>query len=263
MHTCRLADFTTYFATCYLPLVHLAWRIIQFACPAAVEKRSPASCGPATPCRGECSSTSTVGSQGPLQYRRMTHPAVHLDGPGGRGAEINGRASWARLGVSVLAIFALFQWSAAALGSDRGQAGVIVCALVVGATLLAERVLFIRTPVAAARAIGLGAPRRIGMAVSGGISVLLLLVVPAFLSVTGSSAALLPNTLSLLPGLVAQGGIAEEALFRGYLFGHLRKGRPFWRAAGLSMWPFTAAHLIMFVTMPWPVARSRRCCWLS
>jgi membrane protease YdiL (CAAX protease family) len=44
--------------------------------------------------------------------------------------------------------------------------------------------------------------------------------------------------------------VAEEVLFRGYLFGHLRRGRSFWRAAVLSMLPFVCVHLLLFFTMP-------------
>ena len=43
-------------------------------------------------------------------------------------------------------------------------------------------------------------------------------------------------------------------LFRGYLFGHVREGRPFWRAATVSCAPFVAVHLFMFLTLPWPIA---------
>jgi membrane protease YdiL (CAAX protease family) len=57
-----------------------------------------------------------------------------------------------------------------------------------------------------------------------------------------------------VPGLFAQAGIAEEVLFRGYLFGHLRAGRSFWRAATVSTGPFVAVHLLLFLSMPWPVA---------
>jgi membrane protease YdiL (CAAX protease family) len=60
--------------------------------------------------------------------------------------------------------------------------------------------------------------------------------------------------LWLVPGLFAQGGIAEECLFRGYLFGHLRRQRTFWRAAWLSVPPFVAVHLLLFTYMPAPVA---------
>jgi membrane protease YdiL (CAAX protease family) len=57
-----------------------------------------------------------------------------------------------------------------------------------------------------------------------------------------------------LPGLFAQAGIAEEVLFRSYLFGQVRVGRTFWRAAALSMLPFVSVHLILFFSMAWPIA---------
>jgi membrane protease YdiL (CAAX protease family) len=57
-----------------------------------------------------------------------------------------------------------------------------------------------------------------------------------------------------VPGLFTQAGIAEEILFRGYLFGHLRAGRTFWRAAWTSMLPFVGVHMFLFFTMPWPIA---------
>jgi membrane protease YdiL (CAAX protease family) len=75
------------------------------------------------------------------------------------------------------------------------------------------------------------------------------------LSVGGAQRfTMLPGWLYLLPGLFAQAGIAEEALFRGYLFGRLLRGRSFWRAAALSMVPFLAVHLILFASLPWPIA---------
>jgi len=151
-------------------------------------------------------------------------------------------------------VFAGFQWSAVALGSDRGQAGVVVGALVVGATLSVERLLFGRRLLPALVALGMGRPRVAGLAVVGGVCVLLLIAVLVFLRATGTSATITPDALSLAPGLFAQAGIAEEVLFRGYLFGHLRPGRSFWRAAWLSMLPFVGVHLLLFFTMPWPVA---------
>jgi membrane protease YdiL (CAAX protease family) len=48
--------------------------------------------------------------------------------------------------------------------------------------------------------------------------------------------------------------VAEETLLRAYLFGHLRTGRTFWRAATLSMVPFVAVHLVLFVTLPFWMA---------
>jgi membrane protease YdiL (CAAX protease family) len=63
----------------------------------------------------------------------------------------------------------------------------------------------------------------------------------------------------MLPGLFAQGGVAEESLFRGYVFNHLRRHRPFQTAALLSCIPFTLVHSLMFLTVPWPIAAASMC----
>ncbi len=159
-----------------------------------------------------------------------------------------------RLLLGLALVFALFHFVAARLGSDRGQAGLLVGALVVVATLAAERVLF-GVPVAtAARDVGLGRPRGRGLLAATGACMLLLLVFPAVASLSGASMAVDSRWGALLPGLFAQAGIAEEALFRGYLFRRVRAGRTFWRAVALSTVPFVAVHLFLFATMPWPVA---------
>jgi membrane protease YdiL (CAAX protease family) len=51
-----------------------------------------------------------------------------------------------------------------------------------------------------------------------------------------------------------QAGIAEEVLFRGYLFRHLRQGRTFWEAAIVASGPFVLVHLSLIATMPWAIA---------
>jgi membrane protease YdiL (CAAX protease family) len=162
--------------------------------------------------------------------------------------------SWVRLFLEVAAIFAIFHASAAALGSDRGQAGILVGALVVAATLAAQRARSRETIASGWRGVGLGPPRIGGLIASAAACVLLLLVVPAFARSTGTTVSVEPDSLWLLPGLFAQAGVAEETLFRGYLFGQLRRGRSFWQAASLSMLPFVAVHLLLFATMPWAVA---------
>ena len=167
---------------------------------------------------------------------------------------INTVSQWTRLVAGVAVVFALFHWTAQALGSDRGQAGILIGLLVVTATLVVEAVLFGQRPVSAARSLGLGLPRARGLAAAVAVCVALLLVVPIFAKASGASPTFLSGWLSLLPGLFAQAGVAEEVLFRGYLFGRLRQGRTFWRAAGLSILPFAAVHLVLFLTMPWPIA---------
>lgn len=159
-----------------------------------------------------------------------------------------------RLFGAVAAVYLLFHGTATRLESDRGQAGLWVGLIVVLATAVAERTLY-RTPVRSIpKALGLGRPSGRGILVALLLSAILLAVIPVFARATDTRFAFYPGWLALLPGLFAQAGIAEETLFRGFLFGRLREGRSFWRAASLATIPFVAVHLILFASMPWPVA---------
>jgi membrane protease YdiL (CAAX protease family) len=155
---------------------------------------------------------------------------------------------------SVLAIFALFHLLAARLGSTRGEAGLVVGAVVVAATIGVQAVLFRQRPVTAARWLGLGRPRARGVGAAVVVSLALVAVLPIYAVASGMTVEWYPGWLWLVPGLFAQGGVAEETLFRGYLFHHFREGRSFWRAVLVSLWPFVVAHLVLFLSMPWPVA---------
>jgi membrane protease YdiL (CAAX protease family) len=169
-------------------------------------------------------------------------------------AGMRDRAAWLRLVLGLFLVFGLFHGSATILESDRGQRGLIVAALVVTATAAANWIVRRGSGVASLRQLGLVAPRPAGIVVAAGVTGLMLVAAWAFIRVMGMTAAFYPGWIELLPGLFAQGGVAEEALFRGYLFGHIRAGRTFWRAAWLSMVPFVAVHLVLFATMPWPIA---------
>lgn len=140
------------------------------------------------------------------------------------------------------------------MGSFRGEAGVIVGVIVVAATFVAERYLFGGSFKEAAKAIGLGRPTGYGLLVAGGVVALLLLTVPIFLLLSGSNVNMFPGWLTLLPGLFFQAGIAEETLFRGYLFGHVRRRHTFWKAAVFAAVPFVLVHLILFYSLPWSLA---------
>ena len=123
--------------------------------------------------------------------------------------------------------------------------------LLIGAALVVALFEWVAT---ALERLGFGAPRWRGVLAAGGAGALLLLVFPGSQALTETSFEMYPGWGRLLPGLFAQAGIAEEVLFRGYLFGHVREGRPFWRAATVSCAPFVAVHLFMFLTLPWPIA---------
>lgn len=154
----------------------------------------------------------------------------------------------------MVVIFLIMHGSATAWNSLRGEAGLAVGAVVVLACLGAQRALWGEPPALAVRTLGLGRPTARSLSAAVGVSGLLLLALPAFAAATGAQATWYPGWLALIPGLFAQGGVAEEILFRGYLFGHLRRRSAFWRAALLSAGPFVAAHLMLFATMSWPIA---------
>lgn len=163
-------------------------------------------------------------------------------------------AEWFQFTLGLALVFALFQWLGARLGSDRGQAGLLVGALVVSACVFVECVLFGGTVSDALRRLGLGVPTWPGSVTAVIVCALLLLTVPIHVALTRSTVAWYPGWFGLIPGLFAQAGIAEETLFRGYGFRHIRQGRSFRHAASLAAGPFALVHVWLFATMPWPVA---------
>jgi len=112
-----------------------------------------------------------------------------------------------RLLIGAALVFALFQWVATALESDRGQAGVLVGAIVVSATIAAECLLFGTGLARAVRRLGFGAPRWRGVLAAGGAGALLLLVFPGSQALTETSFEMYPGWGRLMPGLFAQGAV--------------------------------------------------------
>jgi membrane protease YdiL (CAAX protease family) len=161
---------------------------------------------------------------------------------------------WRWITVATILIFLLFHFSASLLGSQRGEWGLVVALLVVGACLIAERLLAGRNLTAACRAIGIASGTTRGLLAALMVSAILLATLPFIFAVSGASLVFLPNWGLMVPGLFLQAGVAEEALFRGFLFGSFRERFPFWQAALLSSGPFILAHLPLFAIMPWPVA---------
>jgi membrane protease YdiL (CAAX protease family) len=159
-----------------------------------------------------------------------------------------------RVAVAFVLLWIVFDRVAALLGSMRGEAGLAVCALVVGLALLAERVLTGAGLRQGARALGLAPPTTRALVAAVALSAALLAIFPLFSLATGAAITVRPDAAVLAIGILAQGGIAEEALFRGFLFRHVRQGRTFWRAAWVAAVPFVAVHLTLFVSLDFPVA---------
>jgi membrane protease YdiL (CAAX protease family) len=153
-----------------------------------------------------------------------------------------------------LVIWVVLDRSAAFLGSFRGESGLIVCGLVLVVATGVERVLFGAKPIEALRALGLRLATERSVIATLVLSAVLLGFFPLYAFVTGVEVSVRADWYWLLPGLFAQGGVAEETLFRGYLFRHMREGRSFRRAAILAAIPFVAVHLLLFATLDLAVA---------
>jgi membrane protease YdiL (CAAX protease family) len=95
--------------------------------------------------------------------------------------------------------------------------------------------------------LGYGRPRWRAIAVALVLSGLMLLFFPLLSLATGASLSLNADWLPVLVGIILFNGIAEETVFRGYVFGHMRRYSSFVRAAFVSLVLFAAVHLYLFV----------------
>ena len=175
-------------------------------------------------------------------------------GQGAPGARMSALPDWLQLAVAVGLVYTLFDSIARAWGSDRGQHGLAVGIVVVAATIAIDRAFFGLRDRPIVTTLGLGRPHSRGILIAAAISALLLATIPIFALVTGASVVVDPHAAVLAAGMAMQAGVAEELLFRGFLFGHLRRQRTFWRAAVASLPPFLVVHLFLVFALPWPIA---------
>lgn len=162
--------------------------------------------------------------------------------------------TWNRFLLGLAAVYALFESLARGLGSDRGQAGFVVCLAMVTALVLVERWISGLPVREILTRLGLGRPTGNGLWVALLPCALMLLVLPGYVALTRSGWTVFPGWPLLLIGLFLQAGVAEEVLFRGYLYRRLREDRTFRQATQLARIPFVLVHLPLFLQMPWSVA---------
>ena len=148
-----------------------------------------------------------------------------------------------------VALWLLLDRTAAWLGSLRGEYGAAVCGIVLGAALAIECALGRSRPATALRRLGLRASPARALACAAGLAALLVAFFPLYAAASGAQIALRADWWLLLPGLFAQAGIAEETLFRGFLFRHVRARYSFWKASAISAGPFVAVHLTLFASL--------------
>jgi|APTNR8051073442_1049403.scaffolds.fasta_scaffold02267_6 membrane protease YdiL (CAAX protease family) len=86
------------------------------------------------------------------------------------------------------------------------------------------------------------------------VSAVLVLIYPLFGYFFHANIILHEDWFLNLAGLCLTGGLAEEMLFRGFLFRRLRENMPFKKAALTAMVLFATAHLVLFTYFDWQIA---------
>jgi membrane protease YdiL (CAAX protease family) len=138
---------------------------------------------------------------------------------------------------------------------DQTSSALIVVAVMFGVAVLIERIAFGRDLRQGLLALGFGRPRPGALVAATIIGVAMLAFFPLYSAATGTPLALKADWLWVLLGAIVLNGLAEEALFRGFVFGHLRQGgHSFLRAGLISMAIFGAVHLFLFASNPFIVA---------
>ncbi|OXM69582.1 CPBP family intramembrane glutamic endopeptidase [Amycolatopsis vastitatis] len=155
-------------------------------------------------------------------------------------------ATWARFLLGFLILWAVLAGTSA--HDPTARWGPAILAAVVAASLGVSRGLYRLSPREAVQALGLGRPARRSLAVAAVISVLVLLVWPTTALLTGASIPLRPDWPVVLVGILTLHGLAEELVWRGFVFRLLARGRSFWPAVCWSMPLIAVTHLPIVVT---------------
>ena len=118
-----------------------------------------------------------------------------------------------------------------------------------------EWFVFVRRPIEALRALGWGRANPRSLLVAGILSIIMLSFFPAVSLFWRVPMELRGDWLWILTGAIFLNGIGEETLFRGFIFGHLRRaGLSFVHAGLIALLIFAAIHLLLFVQNPFVVA---------
>ena len=152
------------------------------------------------------------------------------------------------------ALFVILQFGVSWLARlwDQTWAALVTTIVMLIAAVILERLFFKRDTVQALYALGFGRPNGRALLAAGIIALLMLAFFPIFSLATGAQVSLKPDWLWILLAIVTFNGIGEETLFRGYVFGGLRReaGLSFRRAGFISMVIFAAVHLLLFIGNP-------------
>ena len=135
---------------------------------------------------------------------------------------------------------------------DQTRAALIITTVMLVTALVLERLFFKRDTAQGLWALGFDRPNGGAILVAAIIALLMLAFFPIFSLATGAKISLKADWLWILLAIVTFNGIGEETLFRGYVFGGLRReaGLSFRQAGFISMLIFAAVHLLLFIGNP-------------
>lgn len=159
-----------------------------------------------------------------------------------------------RVTVGLIALYTALVGIAKLTDSNYGEGGLLVLVGVLVVLLALEFSLWRELPKPALKESGFKVPSRESMLACLTVVGILLVGLTGIVTLLPGDKTIRPNWCLALIGLFAQGGLAEELVFRGFLFRRLREGRDFWLAALVSMFPFVLVHLYLFATMSFPIA---------
>ena len=138
---------------------------------------------------------------------------------------------------------------------DQTWSALIATAAMVAFALAFERLALARRPVEAQRAMGWVRSNYRAVLVAVILSAAMLIFYPIASLVIGAPITLKTDWLWILIGAIVLNGIGEETLFRGFIFGHLRRAGISFVCAGLiTLGIFTTIHLLLFLQNPFVVA---------
>jgi membrane protease YdiL (CAAX protease family) len=164
---------------------------------------------------------------------------VTADAPPARNGVVRGGPAWVRFLVGFALLWTVL--AGAAQLDPTAAWGVAVLAAVLAVGVVVEGLLHgSGRPL---RRLGFGRPPTRGLWLAAGLSAGILLVYPLTTAMTGAPIALRPGWPVLLVGVFALHGLAEEIVWRGYVFRRLRVGRSFPAAAALSMPLIAVTHV--------------------
>ncbi|HMQ70525.1 MAG TPA: CPBP family intramembrane metalloprotease [Ignavibacteria bacterium] len=146
-------------------------------------------------------------------------------------------------------IYAVLEILAALTGDPLNTVNAaVISAGVIAAVIIAQTVLFKNGFSNMKEYLGIGTPSAVSILISIVISILLFLCYPLITYITGYRFRLPDNWLWLGAGVFLLHGIAEEVLYRSYLFRYLRNGRSFNRAVWISVLLFSTAHIPVIIS---------------